>query len=492
MNAEKTQEKAWPKAGGTRRAAGENRMAVGCVKGDGCVKPGDAFGLQGNPIQISSAMRGHNAPRPTVPRSPPPVVLDALVDVGESQSSLIPLTSLTVPLLSPAMFAQYSPLFTSGLLSESNTPSTSRRPSLELRQKDPRESLPVDASVDSLYETPTSEEDGIFLTLAPRRRDAGNSFLSLDLAESQSMRSMSLRRNDTITSRFGRTVSNSVPLPMSPFASSSELASGSHPRKSLVHHSSREGLPGVKPVPSSQLPAVPRRKRPADLSITFSASLSPLASSGSSSLHRSAYSEPSILSPISPLLSPIARSYFAFSPPTSPSAIETSHPAAQAPRSAPAALPLHARPSVRSTVSVRTRQVNRSAALAALEGRVERKARHQSRPSNFMSMSDDEDDGDLDETSPASSSSPTSARVLTPIPIHIQPTLLEVLQEEEDVVVPQRTAASRRRLSSPPSAKAGRSRRGTLESLLSPLTNFIDFGDNEGSTRSWRSFVEIS
>ena len=132
--------------------------------------------------------------------------------------------------------------------------------------------------------------------------------------------------------------------------------------------------------------------------------------------------------------------------------------------------------------------MNRSAALAALEGRVERKARHQSRPSNFMSMSDDEDDVDLDATSPVSSSSPMSAPVLTPI----QPTLLEVLQEEEDVVVPQRTAASRKRISSPPSSKAGRSRRGTLESLLSPLANFIDFGDNDGSTRSWRSFVEIS
>ena len=121
------------------------------------------------------------------------------------------------------MFAQYSPLFTSGLLSESNTPSTSRRPSVEIRSKDVRESLPVDASVESLYETPTSEEDGIFLTLAPRRRrEAGNSFLSLDLAESQSMRSMSLRRKDTITSRatthFGRSVPTSpaaAPVPMS-------------------------------------------------------------------------------------------------------------------------------------------------------------------------------------------------------------------------------------------------------------------------------------
>lgn len=397
------------------------------------------------------------------------------------------------------MFAQYSPLFTSGLLSESNTPSSSRRPSLELHQKDPRESLPVDASVDSLYETPISDGDGIFLTLAPRRRDAGNSFLSLDLAESQSMRSMSLRRKDTLASRatthFGRTAPNSpssAPRPMSPpkhFASFSDLGSVPHPRKSLVHHSSREGLPGVKPVPSSQLPAVPRRKRPADLSITFSTCLSPLASSGSSSLHRSAYSEPSILSPISPLLSPIERSYFAFSPPPSPSATQMSYSSVQdGLRSAPATLPLQARPSVRSTVSVRTRQVNRSAALAALEGRVERKARHRSRPSNFMSMSDDEDDVDLDESDGPSPVTPMSAPIVTPI----QPTLLEVLQEEEDVVVPQRVGAAPKRISSVPGSKTGRSRRGTLESLLSPLANFIDFGDNDGAARSWRSFVEIS
>ncbi|TBU30067.1 hypothetical protein BD311DRAFT_777051 [Dichomitus squalens] len=395
------------------------------------------------------------------------------------------------------MFAQYSPLFTSGLLSESNTPSTSRRPSVEICSKDVRESLPVDATVESLYETPTSEEDGIFLTIAPRRRrEAGNSFLSLDLAENHSLRSMSLRRKDTFTSRatthFGRSVPTSpttAPVPMSPpiqFASFSQLG----PRKSLVRHSSREGLPGAKPVPSSQPPAAPLRKRPTDLSITLSTCLSPLMSSGSSSLHRSAYSEPAVLSPISPLLSPIERSYFAFSPPTSPSAMQTSFTSAEAPHSAPAAVPLQPRPSMRSTVSFRTRQVNRSAALAALEGRAERKARRGSRPSNFMSMSDDEDDVDLDDSegpSSASMSSPASA----PATASVQPALLEVLHEEEDVVVPSSMPVAQKRIPSTPSSKS-RSRRGTLESLLSPLANFIDFGDNEGSTRSWRSFVEIS
>ena len=109
------------------------------------------------------------------------------------------------------MFAQYSPLFTSGLLSESNTPSTSRRPSLEMRQKDPRESLPVDASLDSIYEptTSTSEADALFLTIMPsRRREAGNSFLSLDLADS-----VSLRRKDTMSSAVMSPTSFVAPVP---------------------------------------------------------------------------------------------------------------------------------------------------------------------------------------------------------------------------------------------------------------------------------------
>ena len=144
---------------------------------------------------------------------------------------------------------------------------------------------------------------------------------------------------------------------------------------------------------------------------------------------------------------------------------------------------------MRSTASFRTRQVNRSAALAALEGRAERKRRQSARPSNFMSMSDDEDDTDLDTTTDSRSSASVSKS--SSAPASAAPVLLEVLQEEEDIVVPS-PRPSAARLSSPPSSKKGRSRRGTLESLLSPLANFIDFGDNEGATRSWRSFVEIS
>ncbi|KAI0365196.1 hypothetical protein BV20DRAFT_982725 [Pilatotrama ljubarskyi] len=405
------------------------------------------------------------------------------------------------------MFAQYSPLFTSGLLSESNTPSSSRKPSLEFREKAPRGSLPVDANIDSFYETSTStsEDDAVFLTFMPRRRrDAGNSFLSLDLAESQSLRSMSLRRKDTVTTRattcFGRSVPTSPnlrPMPSPPPMplSFSHFGPATQPRRTLVRHSSREGLPGAKPIPSSQLPAtppVPRRPRPSDLTLTLSACLSAGSSGDSHSLHRTTHSEPSIISPISPLMSPFERSYLAFSPPSSPPAtasLQSPFEEAQSapPNSAPPAVPLRARPSVRSTVSFRTRQVNRSAALAALEGRspANSHSRQWSRPRNFMSMSDDEDDGDADQSENAVP--PVSSTCVPP-----QQSLLDVLHEEEDVVVPAQGTSQKRLSASTPTSRKSRSRRGTIESLLSPLTNFIDFRDDEGTSRSWRSFVEIS
>ncbi|KAJ8454421.1 hypothetical protein ONZ51_g13032 [Trametes cubensis] len=423
------------------------------------------------------------------------------------------------------MFAQYSPLFTSGLLSESNTPSTSRRPSFELRGKAPRGSLPVDANLDSFYEATTTEEDAVFFTFMPRRRraDAGNSFLSLDLAESQSMRSMSLRRKDTVTTRatthFGRSVPTSPtmpPMPMSYVAAPistfhqtnsecsptmpltfSHLGPAPQPRRAIVRHSSREGLPGAKPVPSSEPPAPPaasqRKARPSDLTITLSTCFSVATGSSTPSLHRSSHSEPAIMSPVSPLMSPMERSYLAFSPPNTPPATATLSSFEEAqrspPASAPAAVPLRSRPSVRSSVSFRTRQVNRSAALAALEGRVTPKtrSRHRSRPRNFMSMSDDEDESEVDDFR-NQALPPASAPADSPAPS----VLLDVLHEEEDVVVPTSGVSQKRTsLTTAPRSKQ-RSRRGTIESLLSPLANFIDFSNDDGSTRSWRSFVEIS
>lgn len=392
------------------------------------------------------------------------------------------------------MFAQYSPLFTSGLLSESNTPSCSRQPSLELRPKNPRESLPVDVTCDSIYSEASASsseavDDAVFLTFAPSRRQReGASFLSLDLPESSAYRSMSLRRKDTVTTRattyMGRSVPTSPVAPPVPYVSTSLRAdhelinpcreipsfSTALKRRSVARRSSRNVLPRAKPAPLSSLPAPPmsprgHRTRPSDFTLTLSTCLSEGADSlRSPSLHRSTQSEPSVLSPVSPSLS--FGDSFWFSPPLSPSSF-TLNPL---PPTTAVSIGVRSRPSMRSTASFGTRQNNRSAALAALEGRVRTRPRA---ASNFMSLSDDEDDMDVDadeNISPAKHAG-----------------LLAVLHEDEDVVIP-----ARKRPSPPASSRKTRSRRGTLESLLSPLTNFIDFRDEEGSTRSWRSFVEIS
>ncbi|OCH84703.1 hypothetical protein OBBRIDRAFT_808047 [Obba rivulosa] len=474
------------------------------------------------------------------------------------------------------MFAQYSPLFTSGLMSESNSPAPSRAPSANSHRKPARDSLPltVDTASISIYagvhaRSPSEPEagTGLFLTLMPRRRrqvEDGRSFLSLDLAESQSMRSMSLRRKDTVTSRttaFGRSEPNS-PSMTSPISLSHAAFSFSHfglpspPPTSTLRRSSREALrlPSPKPAPSSGLPDVPasktkpsfsqppralptppgpsptsshapHRRRPSNLTLTLSACLAstpPALSTPSSPMHRPSYSAPSFFSPplqSSPILSPSEQSYFLFSPasptahnqltsisassvssgPVSPSfeappsysaAIATS-PASSTPspltphaRALPAPptpivrvpSPLKPSTSMRSTVSHNTRQFNRSAALAALEGRAaSRSPGHSPRPRNFMSMSDDEDDGEPECEEDR----------------ELQDRLQGALKEVEEARMRAAAGAKRQSVSTGSNSRS-RSRRGTLESLFSPLANFIDFRDDDKSTLSWRSFVEIS
>ena len=143
-----------------------------------------------------------------------------------------------------------------------------------------------------------------------------------------------------------------------------------------------------------------------------------------------------------------------------------------------------------------------------------------------MSFGDDEDD-DAEEQERTRSQTSSQSQVssesdpLDPFSRDVNSRLLQVLHEEEDVVIPQSHSPSRSlaRTPVPASAPASQqemssappvsrstsgsrsrsnstppklSRRGTLESLLSPLANFIDFREDEGSTRSWRSFVEFS
>ena len=115
------------------------------------------------------------------------------------------------------MFAQYSPLFTAGLLSDSS-PSSSRSASprrSSRTKKTTHDSLPVTVNSASFswYSPKSAHESSgsaLYLTLKSSRkaRDAGRSFLSLDLADS-----VSLRRKDTMSSAVMSPTSFVAPVP---------------------------------------------------------------------------------------------------------------------------------------------------------------------------------------------------------------------------------------------------------------------------------------
>ncbi|KAF7794380.1 hypothetical protein EIP86_005514 [Pleurotus ostreatoroseus] len=443
------------------------------------------------------------------------------------------------------MFAQYSPLFTSGLLSD-NSPSSSRSSSPKRRfrmskskgKKTSHDSLPVtvNSATFSVYapHAPTrdSQESALFLTLKPSRRahsaDEDHSFLSLDLADTH--RSMSLRRKDTVTSKatsfFGRSepVSPVSPLPKPSrnvfthaHAPSTSSAATVIPRVStpVLRRTSRETLrlPSPKPAPSASLPDVPasppqpqprprEQRRPADLALTFSSCFPDLDLSfpsppTSAPYHRPTYSAPTLMTPASASVLEDGLSYFAFestprTPPTPPpTSTRPDSFIMPMPMSAPAAGPssgLRVSPSVRSSASasVATRQRNRSAALAALEGRGRRRRASSVVKRNFMSMSDDEDEENDEDA---------AAEALGTLDEEPLPTPASAPASSQTSRTQSRRASKRASASS----ETKRSRRSTIESFFAPLTNFIDLRDDkereqrdDRSSRSWRSFVEIS
>lgn len=140
-----------------------------------------------------------------------------------------------------------------------------------------------------------------------------------------------------------------------------------------------------------------------------------------------------------------------------------------------------------STVSTSVRKVNRSHALARLEGRTNstrRKAMAKPIARNFMSMSDDEDDGADDSEIEADSGGVTLGAILEP----------------EDVVFPPpspphptgaKSAPVGGRFPSLSSTASGRKQ--TRSKDWFPLKSFIDLqGEDDMSRWSWRSFVEVA
>ncbi|PPQ69468.1 hypothetical protein CVT24_001484 [Panaeolus cyanescens] len=375
----------------------------------------------------------------------------------------------------------YSSFFTSGLMSSVVIPPVRRG---------------------SLPNTTTSE---VYYTA---HEDTLRSFLSLDLAESQSMRSASLKRKPTLQAYvFPR------PRPTT--------------LRSRFSKDSLRTIPSPKPAPSINLPDLP----------TNTSSPAPEAPPRLPSL------------PALPALE--------LSLPTMSVSISRTHapPAITTLKSSSSRLPPNssfakhrfsvATKATSSTVSTRVKTFNRSEALARLEGRsaapVVPKQPSYLR-SNFMSMSDDEDDDEIefqlededvnahgnDEEDHESDLDSLDIELDDfPAPVDF---LLDPILEPEDVVLPLQASSyleaprsaplpPRRRLSPPPmtgsltpnpsAVKRQRTvKRGSKDWF--PLKSFIDLhADDErasslkskdsgsGATRStaswsWRSFIEVA
>ncbi|KAG5650814.1 hypothetical protein H0H81_010939 [Sphagnurus paluster] len=330
----------------------------------------------------------------------------------------------------------YSPFFTSGLLSDSRAPSPEPVPTPR------RGSLPTDST--SVFAASASDASSAFyFTLQPKRDTSEyRSFLSLDLAESQSLRSASLKRT---TKRCKVVpVASTSPIPEQRLAPPHAPLRVRHSRDSL------RTIPSPKPAPSITLPEVPRRSesppRLPSLAVSVSLGLS---------LERASHSAPSLT---------ISRT-------SAPDVV----------------VPLPNRCSVSSSV----RRSNRSHALARLEGRTASTRRPKSAPKpfqrNFMSMSDDEDeDGDGSEFEFGLFPSPTHAPI-------------NAVLEPEDVVLPPpsphhsgaRSAPIGGRF--PSSASSAKRKQAQRTTEWFPLKSFMDLqGDDDISRWSWRSFIEVA
>ncbi|KAJ7588170.1 hypothetical protein C8J56DRAFT_1164776 [Mycena floridula] len=139
------------------------------------------------------------------------------------------------------MFASgspYSPFFTSGLLLSSSPAAMS---SLHKRGSLPTIKSASTGSVD--------RSSSFYFDAAGRDPTQFRSFLSLDLAESQSLRSFSTRRPSLSTRRIDVDCSLATPI-------ATRTASERNPRPS------RGSIPSAKPVPLTLLPEIPQKSLP--------------------------------------------------------------------------------------------------------------------------------------------------------------------------------------------------------------------------------------
>ncbi|KAF9643631.1 hypothetical protein BDM02DRAFT_1402972 [Thelephora ganbajun] len=139
-----------------------------------------------------------------------------------------------------------------------------------------------------------------------------------------------------------------------------------------------------------------------------------------------------------------------------------------------------------------TKQMNRLAALACLEGRVSSSIRTPRKShSNFMSMSDDEDEGDsLSSLSRLCVDHEASQRLSTTTASNVPVLVVLSSGEKEpeplspDLPVPQSPQQSK-------IAPMRKRRRSWMIESWFPLSNFVDL-KNEEDLPNWRSFIEFS
>ncbi|KAJ7155457.1 hypothetical protein C8R43DRAFT_432885 [Mycena crocata] len=334
------------------------------------------------------------------------------------------------------MFPGYSPFICSGWLAP---PSSSPRFDDEFDLGPRRGSLPTDSPPS--YVSSTDEASMFYFTLQPRRdKDHFRSFLSLDLAESQSLRSHSLRRKHS-NRRQSREPPFAVDfqIPDSPCLPSPSSPIGL--RKSPTN--SLRALPSPKPAPVAVLPSVPSTPRSQTLQVRVSRTPTPVA------VRTAPQRKPSM--------------------------------ASQATRAS----------ATTSTVSTRYRRTRRNKALDCLEGR--RPALRPASNGNFMSLSDDEDEDD-DEDEPVPRSPSPEDDILDLSLSDDQLIMLIAGLDDGDLhsippSSPRPSKASSRDSSTRTASTQPRRRRKTSRALKS----FMDFHNDDDSSRwSWRSFIEVA
>jgi hypothetical protein len=364
----------------------------------------------------------------------------------------------------------YSPFFTSGLLSASPPSSPSPEPHSHPR----RGSLPTDNSPSFLRSSVSEDSSAFYCTLQPKRdKQEFRSFLSLDLAESQSMRSFGKHRG---TGRFSK--SSALPevsifqkyscvssfrlvtqLLLIGYRTVLEVPLSTTNRISL--RSSRDSIrsiPSPKPVPSVSLPSVP--------------------------------SLPSIITTdLPPQLPPIVRT-----PPLRISTLE------RASLSLPSLIhrepPSPRPPSVRSSAAPSRsptwfRTASRSDALARLEGRAKSRRPIQR---NFMSMSDDDEDYEDEDEEEEEDRLRCSLSDQSQVSDFLRAARLAAILDGEATFSPRLESRMSLPLARQPSLKnwakmsrLGKRKTVTTESWF-PLASFMD----DDSSWNWRSFVEIA